>query len=104
MALLGTITVRRSSRTRMRAVPKVRARKRRCPPAGPAADPTGTPAEADAPASESSDPSYRALLSVPWLPRILASMLLARIAQSMVSIAIVLFTLTEYHSPSPAGE
>jgi MFS family permease len=70
---------------------------------GPAADPNGTPAGADAPASESSEPSYRALLSVPWLPRILASMLLARIAQSMVSIAIVLFTLTEYHSPALAG-
>ena len=49
------------------------------------------------------DPSYRALLDVPWLPRILAAMILSRIAQSMVSIAIVLFTLNEYHSPALAG-
>ena len=30
-------------------------------------------------------------------------MILSRIAQSMVSIAIVLFTLTEYESPALAG-
>jgi MFS family permease len=50
-----------------------------------------------------SDPSYRALLDVPWLPRILAAMILSRIAQSMVAITMVLFTLTEYGSPSLAG-
>jgi MFS family permease len=49
------------------------------------------------------EPSYRALLAVPWLPRILVSMILARIAQAMVSIALVLFTLTEYDSPALAG-
>ncbi len=49
------------------------------------------------------DRSYRALLAVPWLPRILVSMLLARIAQSMVSIALILFTLAEYDSPALAG-
>jgi MFS family permease len=53
-----------------------------------------------APASET---SYRALLAVPWLTRILAAMMIARIAQSMVSIAIVLFTLGEYRSPALAG-
>lgn len=53
-----------------------------------------------APASET---SYRALLAVPWLTRILAAMMIARIAQSMVSIAIVLFTLEEYRSPALAG-
>ena len=47
--------------------------------------------------------SYRALLTVPWLPRILTAMLLSRVAQSMVGIAIVLFTLTEYGSPALAG-
>ena len=52
------------------------------------------------PASET---SYRALLAVPWLPRILAAMIIARIAQSMVSIAIVLFTLIEYRSPALTG-
>ncbi len=52
------------------------------------------------PASET---SYRALLGVPWLSRILAAMIIARIAQSMVSIAIVLFTLIEYDSPALTG-
>jgi MFS family permease len=52
------------------------------------------------PASET---SYRALLGVPWLTRILAAMIIARVAQSMVSIAIVLFTLVEYRSPALTG-
>ena len=47
--------------------------------------------------------SYRALLGVPGLGRALLSTQLARIAQSMVSVAIVLFTLAEYGSPILAG-
>ena len=47
--------------------------------------------------------SYRALLAVPGLPRILLSMQLSRIAQSMVGVALVLFTLAEYHSPALTG-
>jgi MFS family permease len=66
----------------------------------PGAEPAAAPGPPEMTAAE---PSYRALLSVPWLPRILTSMILARIAQSMVSIALVLFTLTEYQSPSLAG-
>ena len=50
-----------------------------------------------------SDPSYRALLAVPSLARIIAGMQIARIAQSMVGVAIVLFTLTAYHSAELAG-
>ena len=49
------------------------------------------------------DRSYRALLTVPWLPRILLATVLARIAQSMVSVAIVLFSLQFYGSPAIAG-
>ena len=49
------------------------------------------------------DRSYRALLGVPWLTRILVAMIVARIAQAMVSIALVLFTLAEYGSPALAG-
>src|SRR5262249_49421610 len=63
----------------------------------------GPPGPMGPPEMTASEPSYRALLSVPWLPRILTSLILARIAQSMVSIALVLFTLTEYQSPSLAG-
>lgn len=51
----------------------------------------------------SADPSYRALLRVPSLGRILLGMGLARVAQAMVAIALVLFTLAEYHSPELAG-
>ncbi len=47
--------------------------------------------------------SYRALLQVPGLGRILLSMQLSRIAQSMVGVALVLFTLNEYHSPALTG-
>jgi MFS family permease len=48
-------------------------------------------------------PSYRALLGVPYLARALAGMQTARIAQAMVGLALVLFTLEEYHSPELAG-
>jgi len=51
----------------------------------------------------SSDRSYRALLAVPSLGRIVLGMGLARIAQAMVAIALVLFTLAEYGSPELAG-
>jgi MFS family permease len=48
-------------------------------------------------------PSYRALLGVPNLARALAGMQTARIAQAMVGLALVLFTLSRYHSPELAG-
>jgi predicted MFS family arabinose efflux permease len=49
------------------------------------------------------DRSYRALLRVPTLGRVLLSMQVARTAQSMLSIALVLFTLEAYDSPGLAG-
>ena len=49
------------------------------------------------------DPSYRALLTVPSVSRVLGGMQIARIAQSMVSVAIVLFALTFYRSATLAG-
>ena len=49
------------------------------------------------------DRSYRALFAVPSLGRVLLGMQIARIAQTMVSVAIVLFTLTAYGSPALAG-
>jgi len=48
-------------------------------------------------------PSYRAVFAVPQLGRVVGSMQLARIAQSMLGIAIVLFALAEYDSPALAG-
>jgi MFS family permease len=48
-------------------------------------------------------PSYRALLTVPSLGRVLLSMQVARIAQSMVSIVVILFALQRYNSPQLAG-
>jgi MFS family permease len=50
-----------------------------------------------------SERSYRALFAVPRLGRILLSMQLSRIGQSMVGVALVLFTLSEYHSPALTG-
>ncbi|MEA2518841.1 MAG: hypothetical protein QOF49_921, partial [Chloroflexota bacterium] len=47
--------------------------------------------------------SYRALLAVPGFGRILLSMQLSRIGQSMVGVALVLFTLEEYGSPALTG-
>ncbi|MGH2380414.1 MAG: MFS transporter [Candidatus Limnocylindria bacterium] len=47
--------------------------------------------------------SYRALLRVPTLGRVLVSMQIARVAQSMVSVALVLFTLDRYGSAAFAG-
>jgi MFS transporter len=52
---------------------------------------------------EASDRSYRALLRVPRLGRTLVAMQIARVAQSMVGVALVLFTLLEYRSPLLAG-
>jgi MFS family permease len=48
-------------------------------------------------------PSYRALLGVPSLWRVLLAMQIARIAQSMVSIVVILFALQRYNSPQLAG-
>ena len=48
-------------------------------------------------------PSYRALLAVPSLGRILLAMQIARIGQSMVSIVVILLALQRYNSPQLAG-
>jgi MFS family permease len=49
------------------------------------------------------DPSYRALLAVPSFRRILVGMTIARIAGSMVSVAVILFSLELYGSPAITG-
>ncbi len=49
------------------------------------------------------DRSYRALLGVPSIGRVLLGMQVARIAQSMVNVAAVLFTLSVYGSVPLAG-
>jgi predicted MFS family arabinose efflux permease len=54
-------------------------------------------------APETPEASYRALLAIPRLGRILLSMQISRVATSMVSIALVLFVITEYDSPALAG-
>jgi MFS family permease len=48
-------------------------------------------------------PSYRAVLGVPSLGRVLLGMQIARIAQSMISIVMILFALQRYNDPSLAG-
>ncbi|MBA2756306.1 MAG: MFS transporter [Chloroflexi bacterium] len=53
--------------------------------------------------AEPAESSYRALLAIPRLGRVIVSMQLARIGQSMVGVALVLFVLTRYGSPELAG-
>ena len=48
-------------------------------------------------------PSYRALFALPGIPRLVGSMLLARISSQMTSLILVLFALERYHSPGVAG-
>ena len=48
-------------------------------------------------------PSYRALLAVPSIGRVLLSMQISRISQSMVGIVMILFALQRYNSPPLAG-
>ncbi len=55
------------------------------------------------PEPEIAKPSYRALLAVPSLARVLLGMQIARIAQSMVAIVVILFALQRYNSPQLAG-
>jgi MFS family permease len=54
-------------------------------------------------ASEPTDRSYRALLGIPDLPQVVLSMQFARVGQSMVAVALVLFTLAVFGSPLLAG-
>jgi MFS family permease len=49
------------------------------------------------------DRSYRSLLAVPSVGRLLLGMQIARIGQSMVGVTIVLFALGLYQSPKIAG-
>ncbi len=48
-------------------------------------------------------PSYRALFAVPAIGRVLLGMQVARIAQSMIGIVMILFALQRYNDPSLAG-
>ena len=48
-------------------------------------------------------PSYRALFAIPGLPRLVTSMLLARVAGQMVSLVIVLLALERFGSAAVAG-
>ena len=73
-----------------------------------AADAATDPAATD-PAAAATDPvaaperSYRALLDVEGLGRVILGMQLARISQSMMVVVLVLFSLDAYHSPGIAG-
>ena len=49
------------------------------------------------------DRSYRALLGISGVPRILASLAAGRIAASMASVVLVVFAIERYQSPALAG-
>jgi len=53
--------------------------------------------------STTSQPTYRDLLRVRGLPRLVGAALLGRIAGQMASVALVLYALERFHSPSIAG-
>jgi MFS family permease len=53
--------------------------------------------------SPDEDRSYRALLAVPSLARVLLGMAISRIATGMLTVAVVLFTLERFGSPPLAG-
>ncbi|MBF6605475.1 MAG: MFS transporter [Chloroflexi bacterium] len=63
----------------------------------------GVPPPIAPPADTPGERSYRALLGVPSLGRVLLAMQIARIAGSMLGVATVLFTLAAYHSTILAG-
>jgi len=48
-------------------------------------------------------PSYGRLFAISGFPRLVASMMLARVAEQMVSLVLVLFALQHYGSPEIAG-
>lgn len=48
-------------------------------------------------------PSYRALFAIPGFPRLVTSMMLARTAQQMVALVLVLLALQRYGSAEVAG-
>ena len=49
------------------------------------------------------DRSYRTLFAIPSIGRIVFAMTMARLASSMVSVAVILFSLTRYGSPVLTG-
>ncbi len=55
------------------------------------------------PADTSLPPSYRSLIRVPGLRRLLVAALLGRTAIQMLSVAMVLFVLQRFHSTALAG-
>ena len=48
-------------------------------------------------------PGYLPLLRVAGFPRLVASLFLARVAGQMISVGLILFVLSRYHSPQLAG-
>ena len=69
----------------------------------PTTDPTTSPAAGQTAGTSPVKSSYGALLRVRSLGRVLLSMQIARIAQSMISIVMILFALQRYDNPSLAG-
>src|SRR3990172_3793209 len=49
------------------------------------------------------DRSYRALFAIPSIRRIILGMTMGRLASSMVSVAVILFSLGHYGSPALTG-
>jgi MFS family permease len=54
-------------------------------------------------AEQPASSTYRALLAVPGIPRLIANSVLARLGGQMWTVGMVLFVLQVFHSPSLAG-
>jgi MFS family permease len=61
------------------------------------------PASSAAASEVAPDRSYRALFAIPSIARIVFAMTIARLATSMVSVAVILFSLQRYNSPPLTG-
>jgi MFS family permease len=76
-------------------------------PTTPVADATISrrqpPEDGGAPASHPPEVSYHALFAIPSIRRIVFAMTMARLASSMVSVAVILFSLSRYGSPVLTG-
>ncbi len=73
------------------------------PPSPNLVDVTAQDPEAAEPVARPVDPSYGALLGLPWVGRIVLSLAVGRIAASMATVGLIVFALERFDSPAITG-